>query len=146
MIRFISRAAALAAIVILCGCSRTHFEKLPDAQVDQSQKAAAEAWATGILRAWAQDQYPLPGNELSEEMKPGQSEAHQKDSDKGIESDFGDFKSMSYVETRVSDPARFVIYRFHGTFTKSDQTEVRMVYDLDGKIDGFWIKVWRDSM
>jgi hypothetical protein len=122
------------------------FEKSPEARVDQRQKAAAETWATEILRAWSQDQYPPPDSSLSDEMKPGQSEAHQKESDKEIESLFGDFKSMTYVETRTSIPARFVIYRFRGTFTKSDQTEVRMVYDLDGKIDGFWIKFWRDAM
>ena len=59
---------------------------------------------------------------------------------------FGDFKSIAYVETQRTLPAKFVIYRFKGTFSKSDQTEVRMVYNLEGKIDGFWIKPWRDSL
>jgi hypothetical protein len=122
------------------------FEKTPETRVDQTQKAAAEAWATEILRAWSQDQYPLPDSSLSDEMKPGQSKTYQQESDKEIEAVFGDFKSMSYVESRTSDPARFVIYRFRGSFTKSDQTEVRMVYNLNGKIDGFWVKVWHDAM
>ena len=58
----------------------------------------------------------------------------------------GDFKSMTYFETRKSSPARFVIYRFKGVFTKEDVMEVRMVYNLEGKIDGFWIKPWLNSM
>jgi hypothetical protein len=31
-------------------------------------------------------------------------------------------------------------------WAKSDQFEVRMVYNLEGRIDGFWIKPWKDSL
>jgi len=122
------------------------FEKIAEAHVDQTQRSAAEAWATHTLSAWAEDRYLLPGDELSEEMKPGQSKTHQEQADKQLESILGDFRSMTYVETQRTEPAKFVIYRFRGAFTKSDQTEVRMVYNLEGKIDGFWIKPWKDSL
>ena len=137
---------AIAAIAI-SGCSqKMNFEKIPEAEVNQAQRAAAESWATLRLTSWAQDRYPPPGNELSKEMQPGQSEARQKETDKQLESIVGDFKSMSYFETRKSVPANFVIYRFKGAFTKEDVMEIRMVYNLQGNIGGFWIKPWLNSM
>ena len=144
MTRFV-RWTAIAAIAI-AGCSQMKYEKIPDVHVDQAQRVAAEAWAAQTLTSWAQDRYPPPGNELSEAMKPGQSGARQKEADKQLESIVGDFKSVAYFEIVKSDPARFVIYRFKGAFTKEDVVEVRMVYDLAGKIDGFWIKPWLNSM
>jgi hypothetical protein len=144
MARFV-RWLAIAAVAI-SGCSQMNYEKIPEAEVNQTEKAAAEAWATQTLTSWAQDQYPAPGNELSEAMKPGQSEARQKETDKRLEPIAGDFKTMAYFETRKSKPAKFVIYRFKGAFSKEDVMEIRMVYDLQGKIDGFWIKPWLNSM
>jgi len=134
------------AAVAISGCSQMHYEKIPETDVNQAQKAAAEAWATQTLLSWAKDRYPSPRNELSEPMKPGQSEARQKETDKQLEPIVGDFKSMAYFETRKSEPARFVIYRFKGAFTRENVLEIRMVYNLQGEIDGFWIKPWLNSL
>ncbi len=144
MTRFV-RWIAIAAIAI-SACAQLKYEKIPEVEVNQTQRAAAEAWATQTLTSWAQDRYPPPDNDLSDAMKPGQSEARQKETDKQLEPIVGNFKSMAYFETRKSDPAKFVIYRFKGVFTKEDLMEIRMVYNLQGKIDGFWIKPWLNSM
>jgi len=139
--------AVIALAIASYGCSQQlKFETIPEPEVKQTQKTAAESWAAHRLTSWAKDEYPLPGDDLSEAMKPGESEARQKESDKKLEPITGDFKSMTYFETVKSDPPRFVIYRFKGNFTKEDLVEVRMVYNLDGKIDGFWIKPWLNSI
>jgi hypothetical protein len=40
-----------------------------------------------------------------------------------------------------------VLYRFKGTFSKGGSpAEVRVVYDTDGKLSGFWIKPWKDVL
>ena len=134
------------AAIAISGCSQMNYEKIPEAEVNQTQKAAAESWAAQTLTSWAQDRYPSPGNELSDEMKPGQSETRQKETDKQLEPIVGDFKSMAYFETRKSAPAKFIIYRFKGAFSKEDLMEIRVVYNLQGNIDGFWIKPWLNSM
>ncbi len=140
-------SASIIFVIASFGCSQQlRFETIPEPEVNQTQKIAAESWATHRLTSWAKDEYPVPKDDVSEAMKPGESEARQKESYKKLEPITGGFKSMTYFETAKSEPPRFVIYRFKGTFTKEDLVEVRMVYNLDGKIDGFWIKPWLNSM
>ena len=41
-----------------------------------------------------------------------------------------------------------VVYRFKGVFSKdsSRKIEVRVNMDKDGKVAGFWVKPWSDSV
>lgn len=143
-----SRLALVLAAMLVFGCGGTKFNKVPEGEVDGSQKAAAEKFGSSVLAAWAKDQYPKVDVPADPKFKEGQDdEAKQKAADKSIEAQMGNFQSMTYHETQKSEPAKFVIYRFKGKFSKSEApAEVRLVYDTEGKLSGFWIKPWKDSL
>lgn len=133
--------------LLVAGCNPTKFNKLPAAEVDQAQKAAAEKFGSETLTAWAKNEYPKVTVPADPKFKEGQDdEAKQKAADKAIEADAGDFQSMTFYEAQKSDPAKFVLYRFKAKFSKKDVVEVRVVYDTEGKLSGFWIKPWNDTL
>jgi hypothetical protein len=141
------RASPLLLALLAGACGGEKFTRVPDAEVDASQKTAATSFATTRLTAWAHDQYPAATDDEGAAFRAADTEAAQKASDKGIEDALGDFQSMTYVEAYRSDPPRLVFYRFKGTFSKGGSTtpEVRVVYDLDGKVVGFWVRPWQDK-
>jgi hypothetical protein len=142
------RPLLLAACMTLAACGGTKFTKIPDTEVDATQKAAAEKFGTTVLSAWAQDKYPKVDVPADPKFKEGQDDpARQKAADKSIEAQLGDFQSMTFAEAQRTEPARFVVYRFKSKFSKSPEpAEVRVVYDTEGKIGGFWIKPWKDAL
>lgn len=146
-----STAARALTVALLglasVGCNSMQFEKIPDAQVDATRKATAETFATTTLQAWSRDEYPALGDEASEEMKKGNTPEAQKAADKAMEKDLGNFKSLVFAEAFATKPARFEVHRFKGTFDKlAEQCEIRVVFDTDGKVSGFWVKPWREGI
>jgi hypothetical protein len=100
-----------------------------------------------MLGAWARDEYPPLGDDATEEMRAGHDAEAQKKADKQLEADIGSFKSLAFHELQRTKPPKFDVYRFKATFDKSkDQVEVRVVYDVAGKVTGFWVKPWKDSL
>lgn len=141
-------AAVLMTLLLLIGCSSMKFEKIPDAEVSASQKAAAEQFGTSVLTAWARGSYPKVTVPADPAFKEAQDdEGKQKAAAKTIEAQLGTFESMTFHEAQKSVPAKFVLYRFKGKFSKgTTPAEVRVVYDTDGKLGGFWIKPWKDAL
>ena len=139
--------AALAVVGMSLGCSTTSFEPVPEDKVDGPQKAAAEAFGKTTLESWAKNEYTALGDEATAEFRTAQDPAGQKAADAALEAQLGDFVAMEYFQTVKSVPAAHFVYRFKGTFSKQkDPHEVRVVYDLNGKLGGFWIKPWQDQM
>ena len=146
--KWFCRSIAVGALAVsLGGCTGPKTEVVPDAEVNKAQKDTAEKYAQATLSSWAEDKYPEPPETLSPGMRQANSPASQKSADKALEAEIGDFKSMTYVEAVRSVPAQFVLYRFKGTFSKGAQPlEVRVVFDTDGKISGFWVRPWKDKI
>lgn len=138
---------SVATALTLTGCGKPEFEKIPSDQLDPARVAAAQQFATKILDAWNKDQYPLVGDEASEEFKKGHNDVdRQKSADKSIEAALGNWKSMTLHEALRSKPPQFDVYRFEGVFERNPRAEVRVVYDMQGKVSGFWIKPWKDTL
>lgn len=132
----------------LLACKGAAFEVVPEAQVNSGEKATAEAYAQKVLSAWARDEYPPVTEDAIPEFKAAQGDVEgQKKADKTLEAQLGDFKSMTYHETVQSNPPQYVVYRFKGSFSKTESpAEIRVVYDTGGKLAGFWVKPWLDKM
>ncbi len=145
-VHFISCAlGALIVMTLMSGCGPP-FEKVPDAQVNTDQKTAAERFATDVLHAWNEGKTANVESLLSEEMKPGFTEKMQKIYAEKNAVELGRFAGMEFVEVQQGVKDKLLIYRFKGTFSrKKNFWEVRVVYDPDGKISGFWAKPWKDS-
>ena len=148
MSRFTQAAAALTMALLLWapGCTGAQLEKVPDAEINQAHKAAAEQFGNKVMQAWARDEYPTVGAEAMDEFRKGHNDIdRQKAADKAIEQKFGNFKSMTLYEVKRTKPPKFEVYRFKGTFDKGT-AEVRVTTDTDGKIGGHYILVWKDEM
>jgi hypothetical protein len=144
-------ASVLVGLVLLAaGCSKaTPLERVPDAELDANAKTSAETLGTRILSEWAKDEY----KELSEtEARPDFRKAHndvdgQRTADKSIESTLGNFKSMTFQHAMRSKDKKMFVYRFKGSFDKApDLAEVRVVFNDEGKLSGFWVKPWKDQI
>ena len=104
-------------------------------------RALNDKWQKGIFK-------PV-GDEFTPEMQKGLSPSLQKQSFEQIKAMFGDFQGMTFVEALT---ARFLfpkgtIYRFKGSYSEtSEQPEIRVVFDSQGKISGLLLKPWMDEL
>jgi hypothetical protein len=121
------------------------LEPVPPSAVDLAQRARAAEFAESVLSAWGRGEYPDVGAWLTPEMQRGFTPAKQKEYADWSLSHLGKFMALAFVEVQRSRPAEHVVYRFKGRFT-AKTWEVRVVFDLDGRISGFWTKPWRDEL
>ncbi len=136
------------AAIVLSACGKPEFDRLPEDKVDATRKANAESLGNKILGAWAKDEYPKLGDEAAEKFRSAHNpEDAQRAADKSLEKEIGNFLSMTYAETHRTKDGKFEVYRFKGSFDKSKvPLEVRVVFDGDGKLTGFWVKPWKDGL
>jgi predicted small lipoprotein YifL len=148
--RPLGRSAGRAALVIVAACSLAacgqKFEKVPDAEVDATQRAFAEGWGAKIMTAWSKGEYPTVGDEAVPEFRAGHNNVARQKAAAGVfKRNVGDFKSMTFYEAQRTVPPKLTIYRFKGQF-ENGVAEVRVVLDRAGKIAGHWVKPWRDEL
>ncbi len=125
-------------LCVACGA----LEKVPDADVDATQKATAERIATKIYEGCKTGQHEALGDEAIPEMNAALSPDKQKATCQSVKGVFGDYVSMDYAETWKQRSLR--VYRFKGHFSKGAPPEIRVV--MDGpKLSGFWLKPWTDT-
>jgi hypothetical protein len=136
----------VVAALALGACNRTTFEKIPQLQINQAQKQFAEDWATKTMTAWDKGEYPQVGQEATREFRAGHNdEKRQQAAHKFVKGKVGKFQSLSFHEALRSKPPQSIVYRFKGDFERGE-AEIRIVFDLEGKLNGHWIKPWRDKM
>ncbi len=135
-------------LLALAGCEQTTLTTVAAEELDVAQRLAAQKFGSETLRAWAKDTYPKVSVPADKEFRLRQNDKNrQRKADKSIEGKYGNFQSMTFYEAVRSNPPQFIAYRFKGVFSKSSEPlEVRVVYDTSGKLGGFWIKPWSDSI
>jgi len=135
---------ALAASTAACNGA---LERVPEADVDATQKATAQRIATKIYEGCKSGQHDALGaDEAIPEMRDGLSPAKQKATCDSVGTMFGDYVSMDYAETWKSKVTSLRVYRFKGHFSKGNAApEIRVVLDGSNKLSGFWLKPWTDS-
>jgi hypothetical protein len=124
----------------------SRYSRVPPDQVDPKRREAAETFASRYEQTRAQGSYAPLGDEATEEVRTGLTVHKQKAAQQQITEQFGEFESLEFVEAwRVNASPESTIYRFRATFTKG-RPEIRVVHDARGKVSGFWLKPWRDSL
>ena len=146
-LRLATRLTVVSAAVLALGaCNRSSFEKIPAGQINQAQKAFAEDWGNKIMTAWEKGEYAQVGQEATREFRAGHNQIErQKAAHKFVKGKVGKFQSMAFHEALRTKPPQGVVYRFKGDFEKGE-AEVRVVLDPEGKLNGHFVKPWRDHM
>ncbi len=140
--------AALLGVVVTHASAQSPFKQLPPAALNQAQKDKAEKFALTTLTAWRTGKFEIGSGELTPELKTASTPEANERAYRGIKELFGDFESLEFVEA-VTSPnlPQYVLYRCKGKFTKSsDRPEIRVVFNKQGQVAGFWIKPWRDQV
>lgn len=136
----------LGAALALGACNRTSFEKIPASQINQAQKKFAEEWATRTMTAWEQGKYPQVGQEATREFRGiHNDEKRQRAIHKFVKGKVGKFQSLSFHEAVRTKPPQTIAYRFKGDFEQGEP-EIRVVFDLEGKLANHVVKPWHDKV
>ena len=144
------RAIGVGALVAFTAlaCSKVEMDPIPEAELDAKRQASAQAIGTRILTEWAKDEYKPLGDEAREEFRKAHNDVDaQRTADKQIEGALGTFQSMTFSQALRTKDKKAEVYRFKGVFDKaSDPAEVRVVLDDQGRLSGFWVKPWKDTI
>lgn len=132
--------------ILSSGCG-SKFDTFPESEVDLEMKADAERIGTTLLTAHREGRFEPLGDEASDIMRSSYTPDQQKKSYEHLKSVIGEFESMEYVETCVpKEGQKLYVFRFKGEFSKNKNVEVRVVINEQGKLDGFWVKPWKDKL
>lgn len=131
------------------GADSVLFTRVPVSSVNTGHVEQAYRLMDSLYAKWQNGTFEPVGDEFTAEMQKGLSPELQKQSFEQGRAIFGDYQGMTFVEALT---ARFLlprgtVYRFKGKYSKtSENPEIRVVFDSDGKISGLWLKPWRDEM
>ena len=125
----------------------TAFQPTPVDEVDEKEKERARKIALDVMKSWQDRRFEKLSEDFSERMRIVFDPENQEKSWNQMEELFGDFESLTFVEAATAPKLELTAYRFKGTFTKAEKDpEIRVVFDKMGKVNGFWIKHWRDKV
>jgi hypothetical protein len=133
----------------IAGASSWFFSKIPQSGVNAGYVEKSSQVMGSLYAKWQNGTFEPVGDEFSSEMQKGLTPELQRQSFQQIRSMFGEYQGMTFVEALT---ARFLIprgtvYRFKGAYSRtSEQPEIRVVFDSDGKISGLWLKPWKEEM
>ena len=137
-------------LLITAGFTQNGFEKLSKDAVSQSDLRIAISLAEKILLGQKSGNiYLLSGDEAIPPVAKGLTREVQLSSYESVRAQFGDYESMNFMEawTMNSEQGVYTIYRFKGDFTDTkEQPEIRVVFDGESKLAGFWIRPWEDDL
>jgi hypothetical protein len=124
------------------------FKKLSDSETDKNKIKIAQKFASDFLGKLKSGETYVFQNEAIDPVKNQLSGETQKLLYQQLKTQFGDYKSLEYVETWVQGNSKAIgIFRFKGDFDKSNKKlEIRVVLNEADKIAGFFIKPWSDML
>lgn len=134
----------LTALLILAGCARSPYVRVPEDQIDADRKATAERVAYRLLTGWREGRYEPLSDDFTPEMQDALNPRAQRQVHADLRARMGELRSLDFVEAWASrQPPPLVLYRFRGTFSEtSERPEVRVVLDERGRVAGFWCLKW----
>ncbi len=113
-----------------------------------AQKDKAYDVAMNTLTNWSKGEFQPLSDNFTSEMRTALPPNQQEMAYHQIKGLLGDFRSLEFAEAVVSSSMPdLVVYRFKGTFANSsEKPEVRVTMDKNGKVSGFYVKPWSDTI
>lgn len=146
------RKIILLLVIVILGftsCQNKTSEKKNNTSSTNNERVEfAKNLSHKILTAQKSGQfYKLSEEEASLRMINGLSERLQKASYKQIKNLFGDYKSLKFESlVEIIEAEKYEIYRFKGEFEANSNVEIRAVLNTEGKLSGFFVKPWKDTL
>jgi hypothetical protein len=135
-------------ILISISTFSQNIEKLSEDKVDRNKIKVAQDFADRYFGASRDGRtYEFQDDAIAAVIQ-GLTPQVQKQVYQDIQSKYGDYKSLEYVETWTYSAGEIMtIVRFKGIFSKSDdKPEIRIVLDKANKIAGFFYKPWEQEL
>jgi hypothetical protein len=125
-----------------------NIEKLSEDKVDRDKVKLAQDFTDRYFSASRDGKTYEFQDDATMAVIQGLTPQVQKQVYQDIQSKFGDYKSLEYVETWIYNAGEtMTIVRFKGVFSKSDdKPEIRIVLDQANKIAGFFYKPWEPEL
>ena len=124
------------------------LQKLTPEEVQQERTEFTEEFAVSYFEAVKKgESYQFTDNAI-DEIKKQLTPENQKAAYNQIKANFGDYESLEYAETwGIKTNPGIHIIRFKSLFSQTNQSlEIRVVLNEEGKIAGFWIAPWSDTL
>ena len=139
---------ALLAFSLASCQSDSKYIRVDDAEINKTNLDFATTISKKMLLAQKEGGfYALTEKEATEKMVAGLNESLQKQSYQQIKSAFGEFQDIRFNQLmKPTDGTLFEIYRFKGKFNPDAEVEVRTVLDANGKLAGFFVKPWKETL
>ena len=143
----IARLTFLLLLSTSAGC-QPKFTRVDDDKIDGKRLEFATELSNKILSVQRDGGfYNLSGLEATAEMQSAFDESLQKKSYQQIKSAFGDYQNLKFSQLmKPTDGTLYEVYRFKGNFNPGADVEIRTVLDADGKLAGFFVKPWRETL
>lgn len=134
-------------ITLLVSCTN-QFERMPDDMVNKEYVEKAMKFANEFYNALKNGNVYEFANEAIEEIKKKLTPEFQRDVYSQVQEKYGHFQRLEYAEAWSGKKFQYYeIIRFKGYFERSEEPlEIRVVFNKNGKIAGFWIKPWNDEL
>jgi hypothetical protein len=138
---------SMLLIILSLGIYGQDFKKLDEKNIDLKQKEFSKKFANDYFsKQISGSYYQFKKDEATDQIITSLTAEKQKEVNNQLKMGFGEFKSLDYAQTWFDSNSKFVVYRFKSKFSKSDNLEIRVVLNEQGKIAGFFIKPWVDNL
>ena len=138
----------LFVLTSVCCQTKNRFEEIDKSNIDQTLLEFATELSRKILMKQRNGTYyQFTEDEATRQMIEGLNQSLQESSYKKIKALFGDFRDLKFNSLwEPKDDSGMKIYRFKGDFESNTDTEIRTVLDKEGKLAGFFIKLWSEDL
>ena len=134
-------------LLISFALSGQDFKKIDEKDLDLKQKEFARKFATDYFsRQISGSSYQFRTDEATDDIIKFLTPEKQKEVYNQLKSAFGAYKSLDYSQAWLESNSNVRIYRFKSLFGDSNQMEIRVVVNDKGKIAGFFIKPWAETL
>lgn len=129
--------------------AQKQFIKLSEQQIDPKQAIKAKELAEEMMNGMKTgDFHEFTQADATDALIKGLTPKAQAVLYGRIKTDIGDYKSLHFVEAyKTATQPEYIVYRFRGNFKlEPEGPEIRLVFNQEDQLAGFWIKPWQDSL
>jgi len=138
----------LFLVIISCSNSSNKYDVVSNENINQEKLEFAKLISHKLLSEQSKgNHYVLTKAEATSKMVKGLNKEKQISSYEYISGKYGSYQDLKFNQLlKPSDGTLYETYRFKGVFSSNANVEVRTTLDGNGKLAGFYVMDWKDSL